>query len=99
MIKVLNQYFPGRLFVLLFTENVLILFGIWAVVAYTTGSVTLSLLAHPQIFGKIFLITAVCQVCLYYADIYDLRSIGSRVEVFMRVLQALGVAALKDFHA
>ena len=94
MIKVLNQYFPGRLFVLVLTENVLILCGIWAAVAYNTGSVTLSLLGHPAVFGKIFLITAVCQICLYYADIYDLRSIGSKLEVLMRVLQALGVAAL-----
>lgn len=94
MIKVLNQYFPGRLFVLLLTENVLILLGIWAAISYDTGSVTLSLLSHPQIFGKVFLITAVCQMCLYYADIYDLRTLSSRMEVLMRVLQALGVAAL-----
>src|SRR5215831_6902715 len=94
MIKVLNQYFPGRLFVLLLTENVLILLGIWAAVAYNTGSLTLTLLGHPQVFGKIFLVTVVCQICLYYGDIYDLRSIGSRVEVLFRVLQALGVAAL-----
>ncbi len=94
MIKVLNQYFPGRLFVLLVTENALILIGIWAAISYHVGDVRGSLLSYPVLYGKVFLITFVCQACLYYADIYDLRSIGSRTEVMLRVLQALGVAAL-----
>ena len=94
MIKVLNQYFPGRLFVLLVTENVLILLGIWAALVYHLGGLQADLFVYPLLFGKVLTITVICQVCLYYADIYDLRNIGSRMEVVMRVLQALGVAAL-----
>jgi sugar transferase (PEP-CTERM system associated) len=94
MIKVLNQYFPGRLFVLLVTENMLILVGIFAAIWYQVGDVRLGLVAYPVVFGKVLVITLVCQGCLYYADIYDLRNISSRIEVLLRVLQALGVAAL-----
>ncbi len=94
MIKVLNQYFPGRLFVLLVTENMLILAGIFAAIWYQIGDVQLGLVAYPVVFGKVLLITIICQACLYYADIYDLCTIGSRLEVLLRVLQALGVAAL-----
>src|SRR3954464_6234211 len=94
MIKVLNQYFPGRLVVLLVTENLLILLGIWAAISYHVGSANIEIMAYPVLLGKAFLITVICQVCLYYADIYDLRSIGSKLEVFMRVLQALGAASL-----
>ena len=94
MITVLNQYFPGRLFVLLATENLLILLGIWAGVAYHTGGQHVSLITYPTLFGKALLITVICQFCLYYADIYDLRTMSSRIEVLMRVMQALGVAAL-----
>jgi sugar transferase (PEP-CTERM system associated) len=94
MIKVLNQYFPGRLFVLLVTENMLILIGIFAAIWYQVGDVRLGLVAYPVVLGKALVITLVCQGCLYYADVYDLRNIGSRLEVFLRVLQALGVAAL-----
>src|SRR5712672_2502684 len=94
MIKVLNQYFPGRLFVLLVTENLLILSGLWLGIGYHVGSLRLSLLSYPTVFGKVLLITVICQFCLYYADIYDLRTVGSRIEVLMRVLQALGAAAL-----
>ncbi len=92
MIKVLNQYFPGRLFVLLFTENILILLGIWAAVSYFTAGQTNTPL--PVLFLKCIAITAVCQLCFYYADIYDLRSMTSRLEVFFRLLQALGAACL-----
>lgn len=94
MIKVLNQYFPGRLFVLIVTENMLIFMGIWAAIAIHVGSVRISLLSYPGLFGKATLITVVSQACLYYADIYDLRSASSRAEVLLRVLQALGVASI-----
>jgi len=94
MIKVLNQYFPGRLFVLMVTENVLILLGIWAAISYHSRTVSFSIAEYPNLFGKAFLITAICQFCLYYADIYDLRNIGSKIEICLRVMQALGAAAL-----
>src|SRR5437763_15961536 len=94
MIKVLNQYFPGRLFVLLVTENVLILLGIWAGVSYQMSGRGMSFLAYPVLLGKAFLVTVICQFCLYYADIYDLRTMSSRIEVLMKVMQALGAAAL-----
>src|SRR5437588_6503363 len=94
MIKVLNQYFAGRLFVLLITENVLILLGIWAGVSYQMNGRGMSVLAYPVLFGKAFLVTVICQFCLYYADIYDLRTMSSRMEVLLRVMQALGAAAL-----
>jgi sugar transferase (PEP-CTERM system associated) len=93
MIKILNQYFPGRLFILLATENILILLGIWAAISYHPGTVR-SGSDYPVLFGKALLITVICQFCLYYADIYDLRNIGSKLEICLRVMQALGAAAL-----
>ena len=43
---------------------------------------------------KVFLITIVCQVCLYYNDLYDLRITESYNELGVRLLQALGFAAI-----
>ena len=94
MIKVLNQYFPGRLFVLLVTENVLILLGIWVGISYHMGTLRVPSGEYPNLFMKALTITAICQFCLYYADIYDLRNIGSKMEICLRVMQALGSAAL-----
>lgn len=93
MIKILNQYFPGRLFILLVTENALILLGIWIAFSFFRGFEQADL-SFSVLFGKVVMITAICQLCLYYADIYDLRSITSRLDVVLRVLQALGAAAL-----
>jgi len=43
---------------------------------------------------KALLITASCQFCFYYADLYDLRVVADRRELFVRTLRALGVASL-----
>jgi sugar transferase (PEP-CTERM system associated) len=94
MIKVCNQYFPGRLFVLLFTENALILAGIWAAVAFHVGSLHAALATSPMLIAKSLMITAVCQICFYYADIYDLRTANSKPEVVIRLLEASGAAAM-----
>jgi sugar transferase (PEP-CTERM system associated) len=45
-------------------------------------------------FVKALLITAICQLSLYYCDLYDLRTAGDRRDVFVRLLQALGSASI-----
>ena len=42
---------------------------------------------------KALLIAVVCQTCLYYADLYDLRHLADRRELFTRMLQALSPAS------
>ena len=44
--------------------------------------------------GKGALIAVVCQLCLYYAELYDFRILSDRREVFVRLLQALGSTSL-----
>lgn len=91
MIKVLNQYVPVRLLVLLVTENLLILLT-WTVVEFQVGEWDIT--TYPGLIVWALVATAVCQLCLYYVDIYDLRSVGSRSEVFFRLVQGLGAATL-----
>ena len=44
---------------------------------------------------KALVITSVCQLCLYYGDLYDdPHAGGSRTELFIRTLQALGITLL-----
>jgi sugar transferase (PEP-CTERM system associated) len=43
---------------------------------------------------KAVLITLSCQFCFDYADLYDLRVVGDRRELFVRTLQALGAASM-----
>ncbi len=44
--------------------------------------------------SKVLLITFVCQLCLYYCDLYDLRAAGDRREVLVKLIQALGATSL-----
>ncbi len=42
---------------------------------------------------KALVIAIGCQACLYYADLYDLRIVADRRELFVRTLQALGATS------
>jgi sugar transferase (PEP-CTERM system associated) len=39
------------------------------------------------------LIALVCQICLYYSDLYDFRRVGDRKELLVRIIQSLGAAS------
>ncbi|MGE3507410.1 MAG: TIGR03013 family XrtA/PEP-CTERM system glycosyltransferase [Vicinamibacterales bacterium] len=43
---------------------------------------------------KALIIAVLCQICLYYAELYDVRVLRDRRELFVRLLQALGTASL-----
>ncbi len=44
--------------------------------------------------ARVAVIALVCQVCLYYADLYDLRVVADRRELFVRVLQSLSATSI-----
>jgi len=58
------------------------------------GSAAWDLMANEDGWWKSALIAAVCQLCLYYSDLYDLRVVADRRELFVRALQSLGAASL-----
>jgi sugar transferase (PEP-CTERM system associated) len=43
---------------------------------------------------KALLIAGVCQMCLYFADLYDLSVPGDRRDLFIRIVQAIGATSL-----
>src|SRR5256885_16753917 len=43
---------------------------------------------------KIVAITALCELCFYYNDLYDLTLVHSKSELVIRVLQGAGAAAI-----
>jgi sugar transferase (PEP-CTERM system associated) len=48
----------------------------------------------PWLYLKILLITCICQTCLYYNDLYDLKVTDTFLELGIRLLQALGASAI-----
>jgi len=93
VIKVMNRYFPGYLFVMVCTEIALIVLCVGVAVSLNTGSLHVSLLAQPMLLGKALLITGIAEACFYLNDLYDPRSIRSQMDLLARLLRALGLAS------
>jgi sugar transferase (PEP-CTERM system associated) len=43
---------------------------------------------------KTLFVAVVCQLCLYYSDLYDFRTVSDRRELFVNLMQALGATSL-----
>jgi len=56
-----------------------------------------SVLNYQLLVPKILLVTAICQLCLYYNDLYGDGLIQFCRETVVKILQALGVASLVVF--
>src|SRR3954470_14564065 len=50
--------------------------------------------APVTMLSKIVVVTALCQLCFYYNDLYDLTVVASNRELVVRLLQATGAAAI-----
>ena len=66
-----------------------------------SGSMALAASVHggfsagsPAMLSKIVVVTALCQLCFYYNDLYDLTIVHSNRELVVRLLQAAGAAAI-----
>jgi sugar transferase (PEP-CTERM system associated) len=65
-----------------------------------SGSILVAAQVHGSLdaavgaLGKIVLATALCELCFYYNDLYDLTVVHSKTELLVRILQAAGAAAI-----
>ena len=84
----------ARTVLLIGCEAALILGSVMLAVWVRLGRVELDQMLLDQGLLKALLITVCCQFCLYYADLYDLRIVADRRELFVRTLQALGATSL-----
>jgi sugar transferase (PEP-CTERM system associated) len=86
--QLFNRYVSTRSLTV-FGGEMLLIFGSVALAA--------SLQDTPDLAGnlwKIALVTLVCQLCLYYNDVYDLTLVQSNRELVVRLLQAVGAASI-----
>jgi FlaA1/EpsC-like NDP-sugar epimerase len=49
----------------------------------------LTVLTTAEGLAKAGVVAAICQLCLFFADMYDLRVVADRRELFVRLLRAL----------
>jgi sugar transferase (PEP-CTERM system associated) len=94
MIRVLMHRLTGRVLALVTFETTLIMASV-AIAAYMRlGDGLLELAVEEQGIVKALIIAVVCQTCLYYADLYDLRQIADRRDLFLRLVHALAASSL-----
>ncbi len=84
----------SRTVLLIGAEAALILGAIMLAAWIRLGREAADVMLRDQGLLKALLITLSCQVCLYYADLYDLRIVSDRRELFVRTLRALGATSL-----
>ncbi len=99
MLKILSRYVSLKTLLLLVTE----VFWIAAVMT-VLGNLYAHYVVHweegvnvPFLAVRVALITLVCQLSMYYNDLYDLEVVNSRQELLIRILQSFGVACLVLF--
>jgi sugar transferase (PEP-CTERM system associated) len=94
MAKGLIQTANWRSTTLVVSDTALILSAV-AVTAYMRLGVHASPLLIAELLPKALLFTLVSQLCLYYSDLYDDPHVGgSRAELLIRILEALGITLL-----
>jgi sugar transferase (PEP-CTERM system associated) len=93
MAKGLIQPATWRSTTLVVSESALILGAVSASVYVRLGAAAWPLVL-VDVLPKALVITCVCQLCLYYGDLYDNPQTGNRQELLIRTLQALGATFL-----
>src|SRR5918997_6897710 len=92
--RILRQLLTARAASLIFFEAVILLAAV-ALAAYLRVTEEVWLRMWPeQLLARAALVALVTQVCLYYADLYELKIVADRRELIVRLVQALGAASL-----
>jgi sugar transferase (PEP-CTERM system associated) len=78
---------------LVIAESGLIIVAVGVAAYVRLGEWTWIVMSEEHGLPKALLIAAVCQLCLYYCDLYDFRKIADRRDLFVRIAQALGAAS------
>ena len=89
----LTRRIAPRGFVLVSAETVLIIGAVAAAAYIRLGEWMWVVMMEEHGFYKALIVAAVCQLCLYYTDLYDFRQITDRRDLIVRILQALGAAS------
>lgn len=90
MLRLLKQYYPVRNAVFVLGETFVIFFSVFIASWFIAGSS----IFDKWLCCKIFLISFICQACLYYNNLYNFKVIDGFTELSIRLFQAVGVASI-----
>lgn len=81
--------------VLLLLETVMIVLAVTLAAAVRLGPAEgLTVLTTLTGLAKAGVVAAICQLCLFFADMYDLRVVADRRELFVRLLRSLAATTI-----
>ena len=75
-------------------ETFLLVLAVVVSSAVIGGAQAWELLTDDTAIPRVLLIVVVCQLCLHYADLYDLRTIASKRDLASRLMGAIGATSL-----
>jgi sugar transferase (PEP-CTERM system associated) len=93
MSKVVGRRVVSRLLALLLCESLLIVGAVALAAWLRLGQDAWLVLTVEQGLLKAVLIAVTCQICLYFADLYNPRVISDRRELFVGTMRALGATS------
>ncbi len=94
MLRIFKQYYPIRNVFFVMGEGVAIYLSVLLASRIILGAWVFTGKSWWYLNMKIVLITTVCQTCLYYNDLYNLKVTATFWELAIRLLQALGATAI-----
>jgi lipopolysaccharide/colanic/teichoic acid biosynthesis glycosyltransferase len=96
MLRIFRQYYPIRNIFFVLGEGAAIYISVLLASRIIFGSSWWMLKGQSYLYLnlKIMLMTVICQLCLYYNDLYDLKVTDTFLELAIRLLQSLGAAAI-----
>jgi lipopolysaccharide/colanic/teichoic acid biosynthesis glycosyltransferase len=94
--KIGGQRIPGKTLVLIASEAALIACGLVFATAlrFMDAAAFRGELNHSGVLLRYGIVILICELALYYYDLYDLQVVSRRSVLFVRLLQALGTACL-----
>ncbi len=93
MFRLILHRLTTRVMALVVLETVLIVSAVGVAAYARLGAAGWDLLVLEHGLYKMLLVAVVCQTCLYFGDLYNLRLATDRRELFIRIVQALGAAS------
>jgi len=92
MLRILKQYYPVRNAAFVVGEGTFIFIAVVIASWIVLGNDFI--VTDWSIVFKSLLIVSICQLSLYYNDLYDLKITDTTSELFIRLLQAIGTSAI-----
>src|SRR5262245_55859680 len=83
-----------RSFILVTGETALLVAAVVISSILIGGPQAWVLVSDNTAFLRVLLIVVVCQLCLHYVDLYDLRTIPTKRELAQRLMRAIGATSL-----